>query len=144
MQQQNSADLFASELKKSLTEINFDGEISYQVRGLLPTALSAESMASIGCNYETLVLLFESVNAEKINLYLLSFYINIMQNKSIKDFNQIDVETYLAVQKQINGLAEEWNKLVQPIKERITRKIHAEANMKGRILPATSKHSLRN
>lgn len=143
MQQQNPAEIFKNEITKNLRETVFEEEINNQLKVLFISALGKESLASMECDYETFVELFSVFKEENISLYHLSFFINMMQRKSMDDLNYTTVEDYLAVQKQINDLSEEWNKIVKPIKNRISRKIQAKANMGGRILSPTSKHNLK-
>jgi hypothetical protein len=135
---------FDNEMQKELL-ISFPHELSNDFLAAALIALDNESPDTMKCGYDMFENLHSIIEGKhKPSVFEASFIINAVTGLSFVKSGLANRSDYLALQKQGYDLAAKWNGIVTPIRERVSRKLQADANMPGRIIAPTSKHNLKS
>lgn len=117
---QQAAQAFEEHLKTELQAAPFP-DFPEELRGYIPDAMVHESLATLGCGLET----YKDVVAGKTDLYTTSFIINALQARTPAEM-RMSLERYHAFQDLVADTAAKWNGYVQPMKEKLGRRMQAQ------------------
>lgn len=91
-------------------------------------------LSAIGCNWPTLKEIIEMGNGKsEPTLYHVSFVFNGMERIS-PSLAKLNAQDHMNMMDYVYHRGSEWNKLVDPIKNSIMRKMQSDADLKGRIV----------
>lgn len=138
----NPQQQFEQELRNELEAIEFPAEaIPVHFKGWLFDALKNESMASIQCDYNTLVKLHETADPTvvllPINMFVMGSAINAIEKQPYKTYGRGDGfgDSYLHIIGHACTMGQKWNEIVRPIQGKIQRKIEALAKAPSQQQP---------
>jgi hypothetical protein len=87
-------------------------------------SLHFESQETLGCGLETFKALMRGDN----DLYTASFALNSLQARTPKELG-LSLKAYIELQEAVAELAAKWNGYVQPIKEKLAKKLAVQARI---------------
>lgn len=89
-------------------------------------AIASKSIMKLGCDVETYEKLIGITPDTPIDLYTISFAINAIEQSSPFELD-LQPNEYLEVIKQTRVMADKWNELVEPIKQRVSQEMQPKA-----------------
>jgi rRNA processing protein Krr1/Pno1 len=118
---------FETKFREELQNVEFPKDnivaVFYDYKGL---SIASKSIMKLGCNVETYEKLISITPDTPIDLYTISFAINAIEQSSPFDLD-LQLNEYLDVIKQTRVIAEKWNELVEPIKQRVLQEMQPKA-----------------
>lgn len=125
---------FEQELRAELEVIDFPAEaIPQNFMFWLADALDSENMASLQCDYNTLVKLHGIADPtavpQPISMFVMGSAINALEKQTPKSYRVGgSMASYLTIIGHACTMGEKWNEIVKPIQGQLQRKMQALAN----------------
>lgn len=133
MSHQQNALEFETEMKKRLSELYFDVSLFPEtLHTRLNVLLNHDSPSKIGCSIGQMKKLDDYANGriKEIDYHLAGILINYMMTKSPAELC-IEKYGYFEFMEQLESAADAWNKVVEPIKTSIFRRLSTMNNLKN-------------
>lgn len=119
----NFDELFRKELENTPFPID---KIDEDVQRFFPLVLASFSLAQIGCDLKTYQSLVSAQEEQEYNLYNISFLLNGVGALSPMKMD-LNPQEYGFLLTDNQQMSTEWNAMVRPIRDNLTKKLEAKA-----------------